>query len=157
VIANKIEILHKVDQWVRRLLHIQSKLELVEMQVDDLVQKLVRSMEEKISDRFLELETFKAKLWRHSPQTVLSGYRHRVHSQLQKIISLSTTFSEKRNWQIDHLATKLKLLNPRVIMERGYSIVRLLSSNQVVKKASDVRMGDKLLIELSKGRITAKV
>ncbi|MDB5039241.1 MAG: Exodeoxyribonuclease 7 large subunit [Bacteriovoracaceae bacterium] len=157
VIANKVEIIHRVDQWVRRLLQIRSKLEMVQMRVDDLIQKLQGLLDGKISNLFLTIQTLKGKLWQHSPKAILTGYRHRLDAQMQRLLASPETFLEKKTWKVEHLNTKLKLLNPRAIMERGYSIVRILETKKVVKKVSDVQMGEKLLIELSKGKITARV
>jgi exodeoxyribonuclease VII large subunit len=157
VIANKVEVLHRVDQWVRRLLQIERRLEILEMTIDDLVQRLEHSVEGKIRGLFFALETFRGKLWRYSPQARLSESGHRLDGMLRRLRLCSGSLFEKRKWQIEHLEMKLKLLNPKTIMERGYSIVRVLPSEKVVKKASDVRMGDRLLIELHKGKITARV
>lgn len=157
VIANKVEVIHRVDQWVRRMLQIRNKLELVEMRIDDLVQQLERSVENRIQDLSLRLEELRGKLWRHSPHAILSGNRHRLEGLLKRLLLSPKSFLERRSWQVEHLRTKLNLLNPKAIMERGYSIVRLRPSNKVVKKASDVRMGDQLLIELHKGKIIARV
>jgi exodeoxyribonuclease VII large subunit len=58
---------------------------------------------------------------------------------------------------LESLSQKLTLLNPTAIMERGYSIVRVEKTGRVVRMVSDVKMGDKLLIQVWKGKITAKV
>lgn len=157
VIANKIEIIHRVDQWVKRLLQVRSRLEMTWMRVDDFVQRLERSLSDKLSEVSFTLETLRSKLWRHSPQARLQGYIQRAIAQFDLLRRLPRGWIEKNQIQIKHFEDKLRLLNPRAIMERGYSIVRVLPSQKVVKKASDVQMGDKLLIELSKGKITAGV
>jgi exodeoxyribonuclease VII large subunit len=157
VIASKAEIIHRIDQWVRRLIQIRNRLEMVEMQIDDLLSKLQRILDSKIRDLRLHLETLKGKLWQLSPQTRIATSRHMLESFQMRLGNISKTILEKRTWHLEHLRAKLHLLNPRAIMDRGYSIVRILETKKVVKKAADVRMGDKLIIELSKGKITAKV
>jgi exodeoxyribonuclease VII large subunit len=157
VTSSKMEILFKVDQMVRRLISVKSKLEMAHMQVDDLVQQLVRALERKLADVSLNLEQLKGRLWGMSPQQRLSHYQTRFAGSVQSLRRLASTLFERRAWQIKTLEEKIRLLNPKTIMERGYSIVRVLKTGKVVKKTSDVQLGDKLLIELSKGWITARI
>lgn len=157
VIASKAEVLHRVDQWVRRLLQIRNRFEVVEMQIDDGLQRLERILENRISDLRLRLEGVRGRLSKHSPQNFIRLHRQRYDALVQRLLISPKSFMERREWRVEHLRAKLNLLNPRTIMERGYSIVRVYSTRKVVTKASDVRMGDKLLIELHKGKITAKV
>jgi len=157
VIANKMEVILHVDHMVKRLLQVRHRLEFAEIRIDELVQKLVRSLESRLADEFLKLEQWRGKLIAHQPHRVLENYRVRLaHSSVRLSKALAPAFERIRN-QIDRNIVQLKHLNPRAIMDRGYSIVRILKTKKVVKKAADVRMGDELLIELSKGQIKAKV
>lgn len=157
VVASKIEVFNHLDHLVRRLLQVRKQVELVSMRLDDLMQRLVRAIEDGVSSKLLVVEKYKARLAQLSPVVRLQAYRHRLVTSISDLKFLVPALLERKNQRVESLHTKLRLLNPRAIMERGYSIVRIEKSGHVVKKASDVRMGDKLLIELSKGRITAKV
>lgn len=157
VVANRLEILHRVDQLVRRLLTVQSRLEIAQLSVDELVQRMVHLLERKFSRFEVSLERLSSRLKESSPQARLLHYRHRLSLMVEAMKRLPQQLTQSRQWKIDALSSQLKLLNPRAIMDRGYSIVRIEKTRKVVKKAADVQMGDKLLIELSKGRITARV
>jgi exodeoxyribonuclease VII large subunit len=157
VIGNKVDLINRLDQLLRRMLQVERKLQMIEMQVDDLFQRLVRSVENKLSDFELTLEKLNGKLFRFSPVAVLAHQRQRIEHILSKLIAFPSAYFMSRHQQIKLLAEKLRLLNPRTIMNRGYSIVRVMDTQKVVTKVADVAMGQKLLIELSKGRITAKV
>ena len=93
----------------------------------------------------------------HNPKVVLLGYHHRANHLFHRLREVPPRLFEKRIWQIEKFESQLRLLNPRTIMNRGYSIVRNMKTGKVIKKASEVRMGDSLLIELSKGKIKARV
>jgi exodeoxyribonuclease VII large subunit len=54
------------------------------------------------------------------------------------------------------LAARLDALSPLGILGRGYSLTRLLPSRRLVRSASDVAPGDRLLITLAQGEITAE-
>ncbi len=157
VVCNKWETLQHVDHLVKRLLQIQSRLEFTEMRLDDLHQRLLRSLGDRLSTLRLRLERSRNDLFQNSPMARLQGYKQRAFIQFDRLRRLPTIRFEKRKWEVDHLVSQLRLLNPRTIMERGYSIVRIEKTKKVVKKVSDVTLGDKLNIELHKGRITARV
>ncbi len=157
VVSNKAEIYDKVDHLVSRLLRIQSKFEIVTMKVDDLLQKMIRSLEKKIHECWRHYQESRASLVHRSPVALLQQFRQRHDHAHQLLLRISKDSCQRRQWVLDALVQKLRLLDPKAIMGRGYSIVRLVDSDKLVKKASDIRMGDKLLIELAKGRITARV
>ncbi len=157
VISSKLEVWERVDYLVKRLLGIQSRLEIAFMNIDDLLQKMTFLLQRKVSQLIHDHQQLKAQLIARSPHMRVAEYRHRLYRRLDDLRKISKILFEKKLWHVQTLSSKLELLNPRTIMNRGYSIVRLADSKRVVTKASDVRMGDKLLIELSKGKITAKV
>lgn len=157
VIGNKLELLQHLDHLVRRLAQISHKLETAEMRVDDLFQRMQRSLEQKISLIQITLERLSNRLGRISPIARLDDYRHRMKLANEKLRSSQGRLLERQRFRLESLAQKLQLLNPTAIMERGYSIVRVEKTGRVVRKVSDVKMGDKLLIQVWKGKITAKV
>jgi len=135
VIGNKLELFQHLDHLVRRLAQIKHRLEYAQMKVDDLIQRLQRALERRVSNLSLRYERLKLSLSEASPIMKVREIRHRISSSTEK----------------------LRLLNPMTIMERGYSIVRVEKTKKVVKMVSDVQMGDRLVIQVWKGKITAKV
>ncbi|PIR23118.1 MAG: exodeoxyribonuclease VII large subunit [Deltaproteobacteria bacterium CG11_big_fil_rev_8_21_14_0_20_45_16] len=157
VIANKIETIRHVDHLVQRLARIEGRLEYFRMKLDDLSQRLSGTLMDTLSDRRLNFEKLKMRLFERSPFMLLKETRYRFDLAIRDLNRLPIERIRNLKQQVEHYIIQLKLLNPRGIMERGYSIVRLAKSGRIVTKVSDVKMGDQLLIELNKGKITAKV
>lgn len=59
--------------------------------------------------------------------------------------------------RVRELAGGLDHLNPLAILSRGYSVTRSLSSGAILKDASSVRPGEKLLTVIHEGEIVSKV
>jgi exodeoxyribonuclease VII large subunit len=157
VVADRLETLRHLDSLGRRLRRFLDRFQMLQMKVDDLSQRVGRSVLEKISRRRERFQSLRFRLTEKSPLMKLKEIRFRYESandQLRHQIEVCLKdLSQKR----DNLDTKLRLLNPKSIMERGYSLVRIEKTGKIVRKVSEVQMGDRLLVELSKGKITARV
>ena len=77
----------------------------------------------------------------HSQDRLLSGLGMRMHSSRERYAGM---------------AAKLDALSPLKVLGRGYSIARS-ESGVVIKKASDVKRGDKIIVRLQKDEINCEV
>jgi exodeoxyribonuclease VII large subunit len=157
VVGNKWELVQHLDNLTRRMMVITKQLEFSLMKVDDLSQRLEHSLTQRLGLLQLKVERLQSRLTASSPMSrfaiVNQRYRHallRLKTSLDRPLAL-------RQHQYESLSTKLKLLSPMAIMERGYSIVRHAKTGKVIRKAADLRMGDSVLIELWKGKLKARL
>ena len=85
-----------------------------------------------------------------------------IHAYYQKIDSfdymlqtkISQNISLKRK-NLEILDSRLSALNPKAILERGYSIV--MQNNKIIKNADEVKIDSNINVVLYKGEIEAKV
>ncbi|MCP3943152.1 MAG: exodeoxyribonuclease VII large subunit [Desulfobacteraceae bacterium] len=59
--------------------------------------------------------------------------------------------------KILEMDAKLDVLNPKSILDRGYSIARILPGKKILLDAKDAALDDKIEIVLSKGRLVTRV
>jgi exodeoxyribonuclease VII large subunit len=59
--------------------------------------------------------------------------------------------------QLSGLAATLQALSPLAVLERGYSLTRKLPSQEVVRSAADVHVGEQILTRVSRGTIVSEV
>ncbi len=64
--------------------------------------------------------------------------------------------SERCRWRLARAMAQVEALNPKAVLERGYSITMLLPHEQVVRDARQVQEGNQLRILLARGRILAE-
>jgi len=151
------ESLRHLDNLVRRLSQLEKKVEFFEFKIDELVNRLEQALVRKISN-FKEFSSdLRARLQDSSPRIRVKEQQHRLLVLQERWRRAASDQLETAKWRLESSQQKLRLLSPLNIMERGYSIVRVKRNQKIVKKAADVQMGDELVIQLHKGKITAKV
>lgn len=72
----------------------------------------------------------------------IERFENRIKSQIVQVIG-------KKQLQLTAIENKLAGLNPRAVLERGYSITSLKETGKVVIAASDAKTGDLLVTELA--------
>jgi len=157
VVGNKLELLKHLDHLVARLSQIVQRLDYARMRLDDLAQRLNHILEQRLAQLSLAYERLQSRLSRVSPFARLEQMRSRILREVERLPELMRVRMKELQSRIQSSADKLRILSPLSVMERGYSIVRSERTGQVLRKASDVVMGDKLEIQLWKGKIRARV
>ena len=86
---------------------------------------------------------------------VLERRRQRLvhaHDRLRRAPALAV---ERKRSRLEQAAGRLRALSPRATLERGYAIVR--TSDEIVRSASTVSVGDPLDVEVADGHFGARV
>jgi len=151
------ESLRHLDNLVRRLTQLDKKIEFFEFKIDELVNRLEQELLRKISSFKDSSSELRARLQESSPRIRVKEQQHRLLALQERWRRAASDHLDSAKWRLESSQQKLRLLSPLNIMERGYSIVRIRRNQKIVKKAADVQMGDELIIQLHKGKITAKV
>jgi exodeoxyribonuclease VII large subunit len=158
VVGSRFELMQHLDHLVSRLAQkMTGRLEFTEMRVDEWVQRLEYKLRDRVGQVHLKFERLRLRLGQESPIVRLKTFSHRLELAWEKIRTSQRIPLERIRWKLEQLEQKLRLLSPLTIMERGYSIVRDEKSGKVIRKVSDVKLGDKLLIQLWKGKISARI
>ena len=110
----------------------------------------------KLQDWRLRLSDLQERLAYTLQQNVKEA-KNRFESLLPDLTSLIQWMLERKTQQMNQLHSLLKSLNPLAILERGYSIARKVPTGEIIRKASQTRPQEKLLIKLFKGEVVCEV
>ncbi|MEX1008429.1 MAG: exodeoxyribonuclease VII large subunit [Acidimicrobiia bacterium] len=72
------------------------------------------------------------------------------------VVTAATHHLRRATTRLDGSVATLRALEPRRVLERGYTITRI-ASGRVVRRASDATVGDELVTELAAGRVASRV
>lgn len=157
VVSSREEALRHVDHLLRRLLRVEDRLEFFQFRLDEVSGRLERGVRDKLQDLKESLANLRERVQDRSPRVRVKEFQHRLEMFRERFGVTMRSRLENGKWQVERLSQQVRLLSPMSIMERGYSIVRLKKNSKIVKKAADVQMGDDLVIQLHKGKISARV
>ena len=134
VAKNRLELERHLDQLELRLAtQMKAQLSLMESRLNGL-QKRLRPPQETI----------------RLQQQTLSQLSGRLVQAIQSVIS-------EKQVLLSGLARQLDVLSPLAVLGRGYAIVKNEQTQEVLRQASDVEVGDSLQILLGEGQLKVDV
>jgi len=125
--------------------------------IDELVMALAGALKTRIMRTQSRLDRIREQLQKIEPTRLIasrfmamSSYDSRNRVGIMKILS-------KNQLKLAALENRLAALDPRSVLNRGYSITMNERTGGVVAAIDDVRVGDPLRTELAKGQIFSRV
>jgi exodeoxyribonuclease VII large subunit len=146
----------RVAAELRALRTPERLIESALLRVDDLSARLRESMARLLAGRRDQRRYLaRAVLAAHPSRRIATARlaHQRAAEQLAERIRAIVSDAKTR---VTGLAARADALSPLAILGRGYSLTRLLPSRRIVRTAADVAPGDRLLITLGRGEVTAE-
>ena len=144
----------------------------------DFLRKLLRSPKQKIQDQYLKLdhkseqlnssfkkfiqskqdglEKEKLKLIFNSPKNIKDKGQDKLKEINKMIYKQLTSFLYSLNLKLNNFEQQLISLSPKEILKRGYSIT-YSDKGKIIKSSKKLTRGDRLVTQLSDGKIQSKV
>ncbi|MCF8127779.1 MAG: exodeoxyribonuclease VII large subunit [Deltaproteobacteria bacterium] len=148
------EILQKLKN---RLRDPRKRLSDAWIHLDEMQQRLVRLMRLYLHHNRMKLGEKSNALRIHSPQRLIASRGQNLDFQRASLIRAMDSRLRGLRMQLVLLEKGLQDLNPMAILKRGYSITFNLPEKGILKKASGVRPGDQVMVQLREGRLTCRV
>jgi exodeoxyribonuclease VII large subunit len=146
----------RVATELRALRTPERLIERASLRVDDLSARLSESMARLVAGRRDQRRYLaRAVLAAHPIRRIESARVAHQHTTERLADRIRAILSDA-GARAAGLAARADALSPLAILGRGYSLTRLLPSRRIVRTAADVTPGDRLLITLGRGEITAE-
>jgi len=124
-----------------------------QIQCDDLRLRLGRTMPRIVRQRKSDISHYREVILLHTPRTAIQNYRSTLGYLKKTFINSAELLLERNGSALKNCIATLNTLNPLNILQRGYSITRLLPARDIVKSARQVRKGDTVDVRLSEGEV----
>lgn len=127
-------------------------LRMAAMRTDQLEEQLRQSVVERISQLAMRLVSFERIVGRLEPWRVIAEKRHIFQQRIFCIHNVIRQQIVKKQLQMTALEHRLSALNPRAVLQRGYTLTIHAKTGQLVVRPEQVEIGDILWTELANQR-----
>jgi len=142
---------------LHRLSDPRRKLSDQRLRLDDLFSRLPNSMRQSLGRRSEGLKGKIESLFLLSPSRRIVENSHRLSLAFQRLpLAMRGTQRLFRQRLEGHMG-KLQTLSPLSILERGYSISRLLPGKEIIRRASVLKEEDRISVRVHRGEFIARV
>ena len=122
--------------------------------ISSLKDRANRFIQSRIDFELSKIKGFMERQVMHEPQTIvttrveiINGLVARSHRSMSSAIAIAVE-------EIGGLRTQVRTLSPQATLDRGYSVVQK-ADGSVLRKASEVKSGEKLRLRLAQGEVGA--
>jgi exodeoxyribonuclease VII large subunit len=124
---------------------------------DALQERLLQSLPRMCDAGRASVHTVRARLLTLAPRQRLDAFRGTVgflHEALQKNCVFAL---ERRRLRVQTGLSRLDALNPAAVLARGFCIARRPGTGYVVRRVSDVKIGEQLTVTMHQGSVDCRV
>jgi len=132
----------RFNDWLQRL--------------DDLQASLQRCAKAGTRQQRVQLRNLSERLLRVRPAQLLKQRREIFEQELERLHEQMRHRLSERKSEFETLQTRLRLLGPEQVLARGYSLTTDAESGKVLRRAEDVKPGQKLKTRLKTGEVISR-
>lgn len=144
-----------LGERLRRLLrqHPRRVLQDRWQRLDELETALGRAVHRAWRDRHQTWREWVRRLWAARPSARLALYRQTLAELRRRLSDRARLRLRNAETALGNLTTRLGLLSPQNVLARGYSITMDAATGNLLRRAAEVRAGQRLKTRLSEGEI----
>ena len=137
--------------------HPRRRMNELLQRLDDLQAGLLRCTKQGVREQHVAWQNLATRLLRVRPAQLLRQRRESLMMSQRRLRELAQ--GHLRNWRNRFGATesRLRLLGPEQVLSRGYSITMDAATGRVLRKANEVKAGQKLKTRLKTGEILSRL
>lgn len=151
------EQLDELDALNGRLarVHPRRKLNEALQRLDDLQSSLVRSARVQLREHQGRFASLAQRLGQIRPGTQIKKRRDTLTQTERRLRELARHQLERLESRLQQVESKLRLLGPENVLQRGYSITMDETSGEIIRDAVKVKAGQRLKTRVKRGEISS--
>jgi len=125
--------------------------------LDELETRLRQAMQRAMQNHHRLLETKTARLWHHNPRYRLSNHQQYLAFLSQRLYSAMPQRLQKSWQKFNRLSQTLNAVSPTATLNRGYALVTVCATGDILRSPGQVQANDKIAVRLAQGVINGQV
>jgi exodeoxyribonuclease VII large subunit len=147
----------RLESLVHRLTDPRKRVADQRLRLDDFSFRLATSMQQGLGRRCERLGLKRESLFLLNPGKRVADFSRRL-SQVYRGLAVSGRAALRLHRQrVEVIAGRLQTLSPLAVLERGYGIVRVLPSREIIREASRLKPQDRVNVKVRRGEFLAQV
>lgn len=127
------------------------------LRLDDLTQRIAISIQRTLRDYRQGLALRLARLEKSPLRDQIKLVKQKDKELENKLLNIIVNLINLKKWELHDMTSRLNALSPRAVLERGYSITRVLPQRTVIKSAHQVGLNDSVEITLAAGILQCRI
>ena len=148
---------HQLRSLRARLRDPRREVRSARVRTVDIDLRLRRTARRALAGARESLMTLEERLSLASPARRIGAERARAEEAVPRLLAAMRHRCEIARERIARLSASLSSLSPLAVLDRGYAVVWKEGAERPLRGASEVAVGDRLRIELARGRLRARV
>ena len=144
-------------QLAQRLPHPQRRLQQIAQRLDEIALRARQAIRTRLLLNHSRLSRLSAQVSRHNPQQRLQLHRERFAFLAQRMQQRMQQNLHEGNSRFQRLARALHTVSPLATLERGYAIVNVDGSEQVVRDAATLSVDQSVHTRFARGSIESTI
>ncbi|MEQ1739017.1 MAG: exodeoxyribonuclease VII large subunit [Methyloglobulus sp.] len=149
----------KID-WLNGRLnqqHPKQKLTRNQQRLDELEIRLKKAVQLRLAHNQRIVETQTARLWQQTPLSVVWRNQQQQAYLSERLITAINSRLKHNNQRLLNASQTLHAISPLATLNRGYALVTEQTSGKIIRSTGQLKLGDKIITQLAKGRFASQV
>lgn len=149
----------KID-WLNGRLnqqHPKQKLTRNQQRLDELEIRLKKAVQLRLAHNQRIVETQTARLWQQTPLSVIRRNQQQQAYLSERLITAINSRLKHNNQRLLNASQTLHAISPLATLNRGYALVTEQTSGKIIRSTGQLKVGDKVITQLGKGRFASQV
>jgi exodeoxyribonuclease VII large subunit len=151
------ELRIRVEELRHRVADPKKRVQDCRLRLDDFSARLVRVIGSMLTWKTERLNGWSERLHLASPSQSLEKLKKQVDKNNRKLLTSWVIFRNEKMSRVREQSAKLEALNPLAILERGYSITRIIPQAVVVRDPAQVSLNQDLEVIVARGSLLCQV
>ncbi len=160
LIQDKLSDFHQSIDWLTqklKFLHSEQIISRNNESLTNLNRRILSAMQLKISFQHNTLNKLLSRFENQSPKAHIQTATINLANLQNTLGRIIQAQIYQKTQQLATLSRTLDVVSPIGTLNRGYAIVTKSQNDQILREATDVAKGEKIMIRLAKGRLSARI
>jgi len=141
----------------QRLIHPSRQIVNYRIRFDDISERMLQGFSRELGKTKDQLDVIQKRLFRSSPRSIVEKLNVILKKNLESLCYKMQFYLQLKRSTLRATTARFHALNPLAILDRGYSVTRVLPDYALVKDVRQVSVGQQVDVTLSRGGLLCRI